>query len=87
MDHIAVTPEFREVLRALRSVAGASPEIGGSFPELGQSASDCFRVKDDCLVATGTGDLVITLEPTERMLEFVAAKRAREAVLHSSPKV
>jgi hypothetical protein len=75
MDHIEISDEFRSELRALRDVADALPEACKSLPQLSQSNADLFRVKDDSVLAVGTGGLVITLEPTERLRELVTAVR------------
>jgi hypothetical protein len=84
MDRIEVSAEAKEAIHLLREVSGTLPQFRDCFPELPQSAADCFRVKDDHVLTAGTNELVITLEPTQRMLEFVAAVWARE--LASKPR-
>jgi hypothetical protein len=64
MDKIEVTKEFRDAIAVLRSSADA-------HAKLGYRASDIFRVKDDLLFTSGTGDIVVTLEPTERFAELM----------------
>jgi hypothetical protein len=78
MDHIEISKEFRIGISALRDVANALPKACKCLPELPHKNSDLFRIKDDSILAIGTNDLVITLEPTERLRELVAAVRARE---------
>jgi hypothetical protein len=77
MDHIELSEDFREALRELRNIANALPEHSSGFPQLAQSAADLFRVKNDGIFAIGTNNLVITLEPTERLREYLSAMRAR----------
>ena len=84
MDRIEASPEAKQAIWLLRKVSSALPQFRDRFPELPQSAADCFRVKDNCVPTVGTGELIITLEPTEQMLKFVAAVRAREIVPESS---
>jgi len=79
MDHIKINDDFRKGLQSLRDVADALPEMLKRFPELPQRNSELFRVKDDSFLAVTTGDLVITLEPTERLMEVIAAARAWKA--------
>lgn len=76
MDHIKINDDFRKGLQSLRDVADALPEMLKRFPELPQRSSELFRVKDDSFLAVATGDLVITLEPTERLTEVITAARA-----------
>jgi hypothetical protein len=54
------------------------PEVCKRFPELPQSTSELFRIKTDSFLAIATGDLVITIEPTERLMELVTALRTRK---------
>jgi hypothetical protein len=75
MNHIAVNDAFRAGLASLEDIADALPEICKRCPDLPQSVSELFRIKNDSFLAIGTGDLVITLEPTERLIELVAAAR------------
>jgi hypothetical protein len=76
MNHITITDEFRAGLQSLYDVSKALPEVCERFPELPQCSSDLFCVKNDSFLAIRTGDLVITLEPTERLAELIAAARA-----------
>jgi hypothetical protein len=76
MNHIAVNDDFRRGLDALEDVADALPEVCERCPELPHSLSELFRVADDGFFAIRTGDLVITLEPTKRLAELIAAARA-----------
>jgi hypothetical protein len=46
--------------------------------QLSQPASEFFRVKDNSLLAIGTDYLVVSIEPTERLMELMAAHRAGE---------
>jgi hypothetical protein len=80
MNHIAVNDAFRNGLTQLEGVADALPEVCKRFPELPQSVSELFRVKDDGFFAVRTSDLVITLEPTERLLELVSAARTWKGI-------
>jgi hypothetical protein len=79
MDHIEINEDFREALRQLREVRDAIPEVCDSDPSLPQRNSDLFRVKGDSFRAVATGDLVITLEPTEGLMDLIAAIRAWKA--------
>ena len=81
MDRIQISDAFREGLNSLREVRHALPEVCESNPDLPQRNSELFRIKDDSFMAVRTGDLVITLEPTERLMELVAAARARKGEL------
>jgi hypothetical protein len=78
MDRIELAPGVREGVQVLRDVLNASPETHHGRSGFSQSASEWFRVKQDDVFAVGTGGLVITLEPTESLLELLAAKRAGE---------
>ena len=77
MDHIQISADFREALQVLRFVANSNPEVKSSLPQIPQSAADLFRVKNDNVFAVGTNEFVVTLEPTERLLEYLSAVRAR----------
>lgn len=77
MDHIELSDDFRKTVRELRAVARSNPKLLRSLPQLCQSAADCFRIKNDSLFAVGTDDLVITLEPSERLVEFLSTARTR----------
>jgi hypothetical protein len=76
MNHITISDEFRVGIQSLAEVSERLPEVCERFPELPQRNSDLFRVKDDSFLAIRTGDLVVTLEPTERLSELVTAARA-----------
>jgi hypothetical protein len=80
MNHIAVNDAFRNGLTQLEGVADALPEVCKRFPELPQTVSELFRIKDDSFLAVRTNDLVITLEPTERLLELVSAARTWKGI-------
>lgn len=80
MDRIEITEEVRAAVEYLRDVAHAVPEFKSGLPQFPKSLADCFRIKDDPLFALGTSDLIITLEPTERLMELIAAKRTGEVV-------
>jgi hypothetical protein len=86
MDRIAPTRELTHWLKLLRDVMDARPESISGLPHLQQGASDLFRVKSDPLFAVGTNDVIITLEPTERLIELVSALRAREGEFQVSTK-
>jgi hypothetical protein len=79
IDHVEIAPGVTDGIRALRVVFNTPPEALHSFPALKQSCSEWFRVKADDISAIGTSDLIITLEPTERLVELVTAVRTREA--------
>jgi hypothetical protein len=78
MNRILPSEDLLRAYRWLHVVRDASPEEVSTFPEIPQSVADVVRVKQDRLFASGTGDIIITLEPTERLTELVAALRARE---------
>lgn len=81
VDHIAVSPELREALSVLCGARDAGPEAMGRVAEFLQSCPDAFSIKRDPLFAIGTNDMVITLEPTKRLMELVHASRTREGEL------
>jgi hypothetical protein len=76
MDHITISEEVRAGITCLREIRNASPELRDRFSDFLQSNAELFRVKDDRVLAIGTSDVVISLEPTKRLSELVAAVRA-----------
>ena len=86
MNHIEVTDDFRKGLGYLENVADALPELCKRFPELPQNVSDLFRIKNDSFLAVRTNDLVITLEPTERLTELVSAARTWKGIRNCGEK-
>lgn len=85
MNHIEVSDSFRILLADLENVSDALPELCEGCPEMPKSISELFRIKDDGFLAVMTGDLVITLEPTERLSELVTAARAWKRI-HGVPE-
>ncbi|MBZ5580170.1 MAG: hypothetical protein LAP40_26725 [Acidobacteriia bacterium] len=79
MDHIEISEGYREGLRCLRFIRDAGPETREYFSQFLNSNTELFRIKDDNVFAVGTGDMVITLEPSERLRELMAAVRAWKA--------
>lgn len=78
MNRIAPTDDLLKAYKYLHILRDASPEQVGTLPEIPQSIADVVRVKPGCLFARGTGDIIIALEPTERLTELVAALKAWE---------
>jgi hypothetical protein len=76
VDHIEIDDEYREGLRCLCQIRDAGPEVRERFGQFLESCAELFRVKDDLVFAVGTEDLVVTLEPTERLRELMATVRA-----------
>ena len=79
MDHIEISNEYREGLRCLRLIRDAGPKARERFGEFLQSATELFCIKGDPVFAVGTDDMIVVLEPTERLRELMAATRAWEA--------
>ena len=78
MDHIEISEEYREGLRCLRQIRNAGPEARKRFSHFLQSTAELYRVKHDSVFALGTDDLIVVLEPTERLHELISATRAWE---------
>jgi hypothetical protein len=79
MDRIEITEDARTGVQYLHNIRRAHPESDQALPNGIHCVSELFRVKDNSLFAGGADDLVITLEPTERLLELVATTRAGES--------
>jgi NAD(P)H-dependent FMN reductase len=82
-------PRIKECTAAiakLRAIVGATPEVLGGYSQSFESASDWFNVKPDSLFAVGTGDLVIMIEPTERLRAFLSTEGAGEGKGHLRAK-
>lgn len=79
MDHIEISDEYREGLRCLRQIRDAGPEAHERFRHFLESTAELFRVKDDGVFALGTDDLIVVLEPTERLRELISATRTWKA--------
>jgi hypothetical protein len=79
VDHIEISEDFRTIMRELRQVRDILPEVFRSNPDLSQRNSELFRIKDDSFIAVSTEELVIVLEPTERLTKLVTAARAWKA--------
>lgn len=79
MDRIEISEAFRNALSALHDIAGTLPEAFQRFPELAQSNAELFCVKDDDVRAVMTDKFIITLEPTEKLLNLIATVRAFKA--------
>jgi hypothetical protein len=78
VNRIAPTRELTKCLGLLRKEMDSGPERVERIPELRQNISNLVRLKADPCLATGTNDIVITLEPTERFIELVSTLGARE---------
>jgi hypothetical protein len=72
------TDECRRATSFLLEVANTHPETRQSGGQLSQSASKFLRVKDNGLITIGADYLVVSIEPTERLMEFMAAHGARK---------
>ena len=83
LDHIEITDAYRDGLRCLRLIRNAGPEGLERFGEFLKSNSELIRIKDDPVLAAGTNDMVVALEPTERLRELMAATRAWENERHT----
>ncbi len=73
MTKILATPDLARSLRRLVDMRDAAPQGVDGISEFPQSIAEFIRIKDDPLFAVGTNDVVVTLEPTERLLELVNA--------------
>jgi hypothetical protein len=75
---IEPTSDCKRATSFLLDIANGLPEMGEGVREILQLAPEFFRVKNDILFAVGTNYLVVSIEPTERLMELMAAHRARE---------
>jgi len=78
VDRIEITRELNDGLKALSLIRNGPPDEIERFLDKNQRTSDLFRVKEDILFATGTDNLTILIEPTERLLELVSALRTHK---------
>lgn len=81
---VSIRTESTELLALLREIGESEQHDLDGLPNLPQSIaefSQLVSVQSDYLSAEGTGELVVRLKPTERLIELVAATRARKGKL------
>jgi len=75
-NSIEITDGLPKLLNSLRQAARTEPENLRFGPEVFQDVSKLVRVKCDRVFAAGTDNIVVTLEPTELLIEIVPATGA-----------
>jgi hypothetical protein len=73
MHKILAAPGLSGLVRQLVVIRNTHPESMDGGPEFPQGVTEFIRVKNDPLFAVGTDDVIVTLEPTERLVELVNA--------------
>ena len=70
MHKILAAPGLARLVRQLVVIRNTHPEKVNSGSEFPQSITEFIRIKNDPLFAVGTDDMIVTLEPTERLVEL-----------------
>jgi len=78
---IDVSPELRDTLSALAEVLDRLRQVGQRFVGLTDALAQTVRIDLDRLVASRAVDGGVVLEPTDRLLELLAAGRALDLYL------
>lgn len=68
-----------ELLSILREVSEGPDQLRQPFFELFQCRSELARAETYSRPAFNTGEVIVTLKPSERLLELLAAARAAKA--------
>jgi hypothetical protein len=79
---VTLTPilsdELLRLLDELRVIVGSSPDAAKEVSHIRFSGSDIFQINGKPAAADGAGQVVLLLEPSDRLRETVSALRAFE---------
>ena len=67
-----------ELLSALSDVAERFPELRDGVVDLLETGEELFLLHSDVAAAATTGEIVVRLDPSDRLLSLVSAFRARQ---------
>lgn len=77
---VTIHADFTKALDSLTALRSCEVKDRQRFAHILQSGLQLFRAKENVRCAPGTTEFTVTLEPSERLLELLAASRTIDAV-------
>lgn len=70
------SPALDRTLASLSELAHRSPELVQGFLDVGDPIAEACSIDEDLLPACRTNEVRVVLQPSKRLLDFLAAARA-----------